>query len=45
MFWYNYIVFIEGTADTGDPGGKPYRSRNDSWDTVETTRKMFSNNR
>ncbi|XP_052737340.1 filamin-A [Bicyclus anynana] len=34
------------TADTGDPGGKPggYRSKNDSWESIEKTRQMFSNN-
>ncbi|XP_037872058.1 filamin-A isoform X1 [Bombyx mori] len=32
-----------GSPGTGDPGGKPYQSRN-SWDQVEKTRQAFSSN-
>lgn len=43
----NCYYISTGMVDTGDPGGKPggYRAKNDTWDTVEKTRQMFSNNR
>lgn len=44
FFIKNILNLPIGTADTSDPGGK-YRSRNDSWETVEKTRQMFKNNR
>ncbi|XP_072935942.1 filamin-A isoform X1 [Epargyreus clarus] len=31
-----------GSPDNGDPGGKPYRGRKDSWDSVEKTRQMLN---
>ncbi|XP_026764452.2 filamin-A [Galleria mellonella] len=33
-----------GSPNTGDPGGKPYVGRKDSWDSVEKTRQMMSAN-
>ncbi|XP_063833667.1 filamin-A isoform X2 [Ostrinia nubilalis] len=34
-----------GSPSTGDPGGKPFAARKDSWDSVEKTRQMLNANR
>lgn len=39
------ILMFNLILGTGDPGGKPYHSRKDSWDAIEKTRQMMSANR
>lgn len=46
IFMSEPVFLTEGVfTGAGDPGGKPYHLRRDSWDPVEKTRQMLSSNR